>query len=90
MKHLILNEERANKIYDLLVSIGGAVERDREYFIHTFCKDETGCTEWRFIGYLGFGGKYRNPSNKVTCYSEDENPKRLDIIAKLNEKLKLI
>lgn len=87
-KHLIISEEFANKAYDLLVSIGGADEKERRDFIHHFCK--VGCTEWRFQGFLGFGGKYRNPANIVTCYFETETPVRLEIIKELNEKLKIL
>lgn len=76
-----------NKVYDLLVSIGGAPEGYRYSFIFAHTADNTICTEWRFIGLLGFGGKYRSETNSVSCYSEDETPERLSLIRKLNAEL---
>ena len=38
--------------------------------IHGECN--TLCTEWRFCGKLGYGGKYRSKYNTVDCYQEDE------------------
>jgi hypothetical protein len=51
--------------------------------------------EWRFQGLLGFGGKFWNeysygekrPKWRVSCYTEDENPKTDKIIKETNEKL---
>lgn len=76
--------KRFNLIYDLLVSIGGADESDRYSFIHAHVKDKYECTEWRFCGKLGFGGKYRKRRNQVDCYSEDSNRERNKIIKELN------
>lgn len=75
------NDDFYDKVYDLLVDIGGANPKDRTDFIHAFVHDNT--TEWRFSGHLGFGGKYRK-YNKVTCYSEDETTERLQIIEDIN------
>jgi len=77
---------KANKIYDLLVSVGGAWESDRDSFIYHHCDVKDGCDEWRFRGKLGFGGKYRD-NNRVDCYKEDETPERRKIINELNEAL---
>jgi hypothetical protein len=82
-----LNKEKAYKIYDLLVNIGGASECDRYSFIFHHVEDIYGCTEWRFCGILGFGGKYRSGNNIVTCYLEDETLERIKIIAELNIEL---
>jgi len=81
----IMTAERANKVYDLLVNIGKASENDRENFIYHHT--ENGCGEWRFGGALGFGGKYLSRYNKVTCYEEEENPKRIKLMEKLNTTL---
>lgn len=83
-------QERFHKIYDLLVSIGGASESDRFSFVYNHTEAKYPCSEWRFCGQLGFGGKYRSDRNTVDCYSEDETPERLAIIGKLNEALKSI
>lgn len=82
-----MNTEKANKIYDLLVSIGGSVESERDSFIYHHTHSKDGCTEWRFQGLLGFGGKYRSTTNRVDCYREDETQERLKMINKLNEEL---
>ena len=82
--------EKANKIYDLLVDIGGACEPDRDSFIYHHTKSEYGCTEWRFSDKLGFGGKYRSGYNRVDCYREDETSNRIKIIDELNAALSQI
>lgn len=51
-----------------------------------------GCQEWRFMGALGFGGKFRNNGNNdntpyVDCYPESRTPERDTMIAKANERL---
>jgi len=76
----------ANKIYDILVDIGGAPERDREYFLYHHTSNEP-CGEWRFCGKLGFGGKFRSDSNRVDCYQEDMTPERMVIISEINNEL---
>ena len=79
--------ENAQKIYDLLVCIGGASESMRESFIYHHCESEDGCGEWRFQGKLGFGGKYYSRMNKVDSYTEDRTQEVENIINELNDKL---
>lgn len=86
----LMDISKANNVYDLLVSIGGAEESERSSFIYFHCTDKYGCDEWRFIGKLGFGGKYRSKTNRVDCYKEDETPERIILIEKLNSELKKI
>ena len=74
-------------VYDILVKIGGASESMRGSFIQNHLDTEYPCTEWRFCGHLGYGGKYRSKTNTVDCYSEDETPKRLAIIREINTAL---
>lgn len=85
-----MTEEKANKIYDLLVTIGGAYEPDRNTFVYHHTKVKYGCREWRFSGKLGFGGKYRSNSNRVDCYREDETNETIKIMNKLNSELNKI
>ena len=85
-----MTKEKANKVYDLLVEIGGASESDRENFVYHHSTSSSICEEWRFGGKLGFGGKYRSQKNRVDCYKEDENEKTLEIINRLNNSLKEI
>lgn len=87
MKEKLIPVDTANKIYSLLVEIGGASERMRESFIYHHCENEDGCAEWRFQGKLGFGGKYYSGRNVVDCYTEDRNQEAIKIIDELNEKL---
>ena len=84
MEEKLIPIENAQKIYDLLVSIGGASESMRESFIYHHCESKSGCGEWRFQGKLGFGGKYYSRMNKVDCYTEDRTQEVENIIEKLN------
>lgn len=81
-----ITKEKADKVYDVLVEIGGADKTDKDNFIYHHTKEE--CSEWRFYGKLGFGGKYRSGYNMVTCYPEDETPQRKALIDEINERLK--
>lgn len=76
--------ETANKIYDVLVEFGGANETMRNSFIYHHSESKDVCTEWRFSGKLGFGGKYHSQTNKVDCYREDETPERNQLITEIN------
>jgi len=82
------DDEFYHKVYDILVILGGAAEDLRDSFIFNFTKDNHKSDEWRFQGLLGFGGKYRGERNLVDCYKEDENPKRIKLIIKMNKALK--
>ena len=46
--------------------------------------------EWRFQGNLGFGGKlwFEREGWRVSCYPEDETPRRCEAIEKANAVLK--
>lgn len=85
-----MTETTANKIYNILVNFGGAYEPDRDNFIYHHCKAKNICTEWRFQGKLGFGGKYYSDLNVVDCYQENETPLILELIEKINSELKNI
>lgn len=74
-------------VFNLLASIGGAPESMRGDFLFHHAQTATPCDEYRFQGHLGFGGKYRRKENRVTCYSEDETPQRLEIMRRLNAEL---
>ena len=87
METKLLQPELADKIYDLLVSVGGASERMRDSFIYHHCENKDGCDEWRFQGKLGFGGKYYSVKNRVDCYTEDRTQEAEAIINELNLKL---
>jgi len=90
----MLTKEKADKVYDLLVAEGGAHDDDdsRRMFVdyHTSEQEALGSTEWRFSGYLGFGGKFwvtREGQCYVTCYAEDATEYKTSIIDSINAQL---
>ena len=89
-----LSNKEANDVYDILVRLGGAAEHMRDAFVSAHITEEKWmnecCQEWRFCGWLGFGGKYWSRRNVVDCYREDETPERLELIKKMNEELKKV
>lgn len=74
----------ANVIYDVLELLG-APASGRDVFVQHFPT-----REWRFYGYLGFGGKFwcYNDSWYVSCYQEDVTPERLRSIELANRILR--
>ena len=87
-----MTREKADKVYDVLVRMGGADEMMRESFVHHHLGERGRdiCNEWRFGGKLGFGGKYRSVYNAVDCYSEDSNSRVMSLIESINQELKTI
>lgn len=82
-----MTKDLANKVYDILVNDGGANENMRDSFIYHHSVLKEVCDEWRFMGFLGFGGKYRSKRNTVDCYTEDETFDRIELIKRINNKL---
>jgi len=84
-------EEIFKKAWAILVEHAGAVqhEYERDSFVRAFLETKHPATEWRFSGYLGFGGKFwRNDGRYyVSCYPEDRNKKRDATIEKVNKLL---
>lgn len=76
-----------SSVYDVLVTLGGANETMRDRFVYNHTDEKSPCTEWRFCGHLGYGGKYRSERNRVDCYREDETPARAKIITEVNAAL---
>ncbi len=83
-----------NDIFSILVNIAGAVEKERGDFIHHVKSHKNGycdsVCEYRFVGKLGFGGKFYFSSIKnihVSCYEENKNLSRLWIIKRTNNAL---
>lgn len=83
----------AGHAYYILVRHAGARPdpRQREAFVYHTSRDDHPCTEYRFCGHLGFGGKFRNNGNRATpyvdCYREHENAERLAVMASTNAAL---
>lgn len=84
-----MNEQQANKVYDILVQHAG--EQESGYSRNDFVYHQTQgfVSEYRFQGGLGFGGKiYREARGfRVSCYPEDRNAKRIAMIYETNKAL---
>lgn len=82
-----MSEQAARSICRILKEECGATD----FMLEGFWRAEGDhvCTEYRFQGYLGFGGKFWSANGRwyVTCYSEDETPERQEMIRKANERL---
>jgi len=80
-------------VYDVLVQHCGARDDDqRAWFIEGVQRQQEaglGPVEWRFMGALGFGGKFRIAHGRVyvDCYPEDETNERRGRIAVANHLL---
>ena len=86
--------EYAIKIGKILIEIGGAnpkiLQSDYDAFLSYLTDDKSRWDiEYRFMGHLGYGGKFRTTYNswKVDCYSESETPERLKLISRINKEL---
>lgn len=82
-----MNAALASRVYDVLVKHCGARdgEYDRADFMHAHRDGaEYPCREYRFIGSLGFGGKFWSDYMTVSCYREDETTERLAAIESAN------
>lgn len=76
-------------VYEMLIKIGGAHEDLQTLFIQSH-NDSMPCNEWRFVGNLGYGGKYWRCQNQVTFYREDQSIERDAIAAILNIELRVL
>ena len=82
----MISTEFAGNIWDILVEDCGAINVEREGFIHA--AKTTKNLEYRFCGNLGFGGKiYLETPPRISCYSEDRTKEKDEIIQKTNRKL---
>jgi hypothetical protein len=83
-----MSTDLASRVYQVLVQHCGAPadEASAASFIHYFTKPNPG-SEYRFVGSLGFGGKFRFPRFTVDCYPEHETAARLAAIRVANEHL---
>lgn len=98
-RNVTIDEQIANEIYDLLVDHAGASTKDnrRAQFIHFLTNDAASIhdtLEFRFMGALGFGGKFwigresfldeSDPNWHgewwVNQYREDETPETVSMV----------
>lgn len=91
-----MTEEYANVVYDALVKHAGAPESRRGEFVYHQTNEF--CIEYRFMGSLGFGGKFwRNAGSLrdgswgemwyVNNYSEDETVNSVAMVNRTNDAL---
>jgi len=86
----------ARRIWNTLVNYAGATDVDGNWvsFRQWFDKAvEKGGDEYRFMGSLGFGGKFwvsRELGFYVSCYPEDKTPDRVAVIDDTNRRLSTI
>ncbi|MEP0323249.1 hypothetical protein [Bauldia litoralis] len=95
-----ISREQAEAACQILVEECGHRQTDDGYndFVETVRTDggrRHVCNEYRFMGRLGFGGKFRNNGNRnntpyVDCYREHETPERLAMIERTNERLAVL
>ena len=96
-----LSEADAGAIYDMLVEHAGATDSYDSRSAFVYGQRYRFTPEYRFIGNLGFGGKFRRSdpgteerrlglteSWKVDCYSEDRTPERGIMIDAANAALR--
>lgn len=81
-----LTEAQAEQIYKILSEECDAHPSNLLDFTLEFTSKDP-CSEWRFQGSLGFGGKFRYPRMSVDCYREDETAARLKSIEAANKRL---
>lgn len=84
MRGVVFSSLRANRVWDILEAECGASPAGREDFVVQATL--YGITEYRFMGSLGFGGKFWHDM-RVSCYPEDRTPERDAMIAKANSRL---
>lgn len=84
-----VDEYTAEAIWDVLVEFCGATSDRLERDSFVYAATDGKWTEWRFQGFLGFGGKVWNNAGRfyVTCYREDETEKRRKSVEDANEAL---
>jgi hypothetical protein len=93
MKRAKLDRLILSSIYDILIRCCGAseYEQDRLEFVnHALAHDPSRTLEWRFQGWLGFGGKiwlYNSDVPYVNFYPEDSNPSRERSALRANDEL---
>lgn len=86
---LALTPDQAEAVYNVLCCCCGADPRERQSFTYHHTDAKYPSTEYRFGGFLGFGGKFRNTSDHiyVDCYKEEETPENRYMIARANADL---
>lgn len=85
---MILSQEIANDVWNILIRECGASNSEDARSDFVWRMSHQDINEYRFQGFLGFGGKFWSGRFKVTYYPEDETPEREAMVEKANAKLK--
>lgn len=96
-----LQPDQADAIYDALIEFAGAPSDADARYQFVLTQTDRFCSEYRFIGALGFGGKFWRINTKrpdgtwgplwcVHAYREDMTPERQAIIDRTDEVLWLL
>lgn len=82
-----MDEAQANAVFDVLVTHAGASELTRDEFVYH--QTHGRCDEFRFIGALGFGGKFWQRDWRVSAYPEDvkRDPSKQQVVNETNAAL---
>jgi hypothetical protein len=87
---LTVTPEVANKVYDIIVRncLGKEPTHDRASFVDWLTQEKNG-NEYRFCGWLGFGGKFYRTWDRwyVDQYPEDEIPESRMMASLANREL---
>lgn len=88
MSPIELTSARKRAVWCVLMLDCGAPPLESDTFVQ-FNYHFPQCGEFRFQGYLGFGGKIYADGRRlrVSCYTEDVSPKRWGMIARCNSQL---
>lgn len=82
-----MTEDLAHRVYSVLVTECSAAADDRSREVFVYSVTERNCREYRFMGSLGFGGKFWPRDMRVSCYREDETDTRTAVLRRTNELL---
>lgn len=87
---VVLTDELTEPIYDIIEACCGAQADGRGEFVAYMRGERNG--EWRFGGWLGFGGKLYSSSQGVyvDCYPEHRSPLAAFAIKTANERIEAL
>lgn len=97
MTHRDISDDQARSVLQILKDECGYIDSyNGEGFVRSIRwpngEDGHPCREYRFIGKLGFGGKFRNNGNYdntpyIDCYQEHATPERRAMMERANARL---
>lgn len=84
-----MTRAQSDAVYDILVADCGAIDDDTPFGGRSAfaAAQAQGCSEYRFCGVFGFGGKFWLQDFAVNYYPENATPKLDQICDAVNAKL---